>query len=398
MKLLLNVRTRKMNSRKKKSDSDEARNCGDIHRLAEELKISGRAIIDFSTPASPLGVSKKIKTELRKYLKDLDQYPDPEARRLKKRLAQEHGIDPETIFCGNGSTELVYLLARALRPRNILIPEPTSPEYERACRSTNQELRVIRYELKEETNFDINPEKFISAMSGTMDLSLITHHSSPPFDLVFLCNPNTPTGRALNRGDILQIAAAAKESGYYLVVDEAFIDYHPENSAIRDVTNNPHLIVLRSMSPFYSLSGLRVGYGVFPRHLVQKLKDHKEPWTVNSLAQRAAGIALKDKKFRADTLKSIQDEKKYLEKNFNKIGLAFLPSAAQFYLAKIEGATEICRQLRTKGILLCECAESRGLDRSHIRIAVKSHRENAILIRELKNILQRGLECLSVAG
>jgi threonine-phosphate decarboxylase len=383
-----------MNGRKKKSGPEVLGNCGDIHRLAEELKLAERAIIDFRTPASPLGVSKKIKSELRKYLKDLDQYPDPEARRLKKRLAQEHGIDPETILCGNGSTELVYLLARALRPRRVLIPEPTSPEYERACRMTNHEVQVISYDLKEETNFDINPSEFISEMNS----SFITHHSSLPFDLVFLCNPNTPTGRALNRGAILQIGVAAKESGYYLVVDEAFIDYHPENSAIRDVADNPHLIVLRSMSPFYSLSGLRLGYGVFPPHLVQRLKGHKEPWTVNSLAQRAAVIALKDKKFRADTIRSIQDEKKFLEKNFNKIGLAFLPSAAQFYLTKIEGATEICRQLSTKGILLCECAESRGLDRSHIRIAVKSHRENTILIRELKNILQRGLECLSVGG
>jgi threonine-phosphate decarboxylase len=387
-----------MNGRKKKSDPDIPGNCGDIHRLAEELKIQERAIIDFSTPASPLGVSKKVKAELRKHLKYLHHYPDPEAERLKKRLAQDHGIDPETILCGNGSIELIYLLARALRPRKILIPEPTFSEYERACRMTNHELHVIRYELKEETNFDINPEEFISAMSGTINSSLITHHSSPPFDMVFLCNPNTPTGRPLKRDGIMHIADAAKKFGYYLVVDEAFIDFIPDDSVIRDVADNPHLIVLRSMAPFYALSGLRLGYGVFPRHLVHILKEHKEPWTVNSLAQRAAVIALKDKVYRRETLRSIQDEKKYLEKNFKKIGMAFLPSAANFYLVKMDGALETCRQLKKKGILLCECSDCRGLDRTHIRIAVKSHRENTILIRELKKILQRGQECLSVAG
>ncbi len=387
-----------MNGRKKKSDPDVPGNCGDIHRLAEELKIQERAIIDFSTPANPLGVSKKVKAELRKHLKYLHHYPDPEAERLKKRLAQGHGIDPETILCGNGSIELIYLIARALRPRRILIPEPTFSEYERACRMTNHELHVIRYELKEETNFDINPEDFISAMSGDMNSSIINHQSSPPFDMVFLCNPNTPTGRSLKRDGIKQIADAAKNLGHYLVVDETFVDFCPDDSVIRDVADNPHLIVLRSMSPFYALPGLRLGYGVFPRHLVHILKEHKEPWTVNSLAQRAAVIALKDKVYRRETLRSIQDEKKYLEKNFKKIGMAFLPSAANFYLVKMDGAREICRQLKKKGILLCECSDCRGLDRTYIRIAVKSHRENTILIRELKKILQRGRECLSVGG
>ncbi len=105
---------------------------GNIYRLAEELKMQERKVIDFSASVNPLGVSKKIKTEMRKHLKYLHNYPDPEAKRLRKRLAQYHGIDLETILCGNGSTEFIYLITKALRPQKVLIPAPTFSEYERA--------------------------------------------------------------------------------------------------------------------------------------------------------------------------------------------------------------------------------------------------------------------------
>ena len=105
---------------------------GNIYRLAEELKMQERKIMDFSASVNPLGVSKKIKTEMRRHLKYLHNYPDHEAKRLRKRLAQYHGIDPETILCGNGSTELIYLITRVLKPQKVLIPAPTFSEYERA--------------------------------------------------------------------------------------------------------------------------------------------------------------------------------------------------------------------------------------------------------------------------
>src|SRR4030043_799843 len=105
---------------------------GNIYRLAEELKMQERKVMDFSACVNPLGVSKKIKTEMRKHLKYLHNYPDPEAKRLRKRLAQYHGIDLETILCGNGSTEFIYLITKALRPQKVLIPAPTFSEYERA--------------------------------------------------------------------------------------------------------------------------------------------------------------------------------------------------------------------------------------------------------------------------
>ncbi|MEW6214345.1 MAG: threonine-phosphate decarboxylase [Nitrospirota bacterium] len=431
---------------------------GNIYRLAEELKIQERRIIDFSASINPLGVSKKIKAELRKHLRYLHNYPDPDTKRLRKRLAQYHGIDPEMILCGNGSTELIYLITRVLRPQKVLIPAPTFSEYERACH-TSSELRVLSYELKRENNFEINPDEFINAMEGKLPnpplppftkgghgginhSSLITHHPSLPCDMAFLCNPNNPTGRLLKKDAVLKIAKAAKELKCYLIVDEAFIDFcnpplppftkggqggiikkggipngtvpdfvvsaqsndlptersevvesglsHiPSPTIIGNVHDNPYLIVLRSMTKFYALSGLRIGYGVFPQHLIGRLKEYKEPWTVNSLAQRAAVVVLKDRVYRNETFKLLKEEKRFLENGFRKIGIEFFHSDANFYLLKISNANEICQQLKKKGILVRDCSNFKGLDRTYIRVAVKSHRENTILIKELARILRK---------
>jgi threonine-phosphate decarboxylase len=385
---------------------------GNIYRLAEELKMQERAIIDFSASINPLGVSKKIKAELRKQLKYLHNYPDPDARRLRKRLAQYHGIDPEMILCGNGSTELIYLITRALKPNSVLLPAPTFSEYERAIligqepATTEQRGAQINYLfLKEEDGFVIRPDEFIAAMR---DRSQNTENrtQTPPthpsrgegkgggevpgsVDMAFLCNPNNPTGLLLKKDSVTQIAEAARDLKCILVVDEAFIDFCPEDSIIKEVKNNPYLIVLRSMTKFYALSGLRLGYGVFPQRLIGRLKEYKELWTVNNLAQRAGVAALKDKVYRNETFRLIKEEKRFLEKGFKKLGIEFFRSDANFYLLKISNAGEIYEQLMEKGILVRHCSNFRGLDSTYIRVAVKSHKENTILIKTLAAILQK---------
>jgi len=404
----------------------------DIYRLAEELKIQERKIIDFSTSVNPLGVSKKVKAEIRKHLKYLHNYPDSEAIRLKKRLAQYHGIDPEMILCGNGSTELIYLIARTLKPKKVLIPAPTFSEYERAIALLqNTEMSppthpspsrgegkgggespdpmlwnlesIKHFLLYKENGFEIIPDELIKSMQDC--------------NMAFLCNPNNPTGLLLGKDSVLKITEAARNLKCYLIVDEAFIDFcqgtvpdfvvsaqsndlPPSQrqgvesglsriSVIKEVENNPYLIVLRSMSLFYALPGLRLGYGVFPLHLIDRLKENKEPWTVNSLAQRAAVVALKDKVYREGTFRLMKEEKKFLEKSFNKIGIEFFHTDVNFYLIKISNAYEICQHLKKKGILVRDCSNLRGLDNTYIQVAIKSHKENTILIKEFAAILQK---------
>jgi threonine-phosphate decarboxylase len=361
-----------------------------IYRLAEDLGIQERKVIDFTASVNPLGVSKKVKAEIRKHLKYLHHYPDPEAKRLRKRLAQYHGVDPETIVCGNGSTELIYLTVKTLRPQRVLIPAPTFSGYELALLASNTMAKGNGIEflsLRRENSFEIRPAEFIDCLRGE------EHSSAGPsrsFDMAFLCNPNNPTGRLLRREGVREIAAAARALGSYLVVDEAFIDFSPDDSVTGDVADNPYLIVLRSMSNFHALAGLRLGYGVFPLHFAGKIREYKEPWTVNSLAQRAAVTALKDKAYREETFRLLRQEKFFLEKFFRKSGIEFIPSDANFYLLKMNNAHEICLDLQRKGILVRDSSGFRGLDGAYLRIAVKSHRENTIFIRELAEILHQG--------
>lgn len=351
---------------------------GNIYRLAEELKIQERQVMDFSASANPLGVSKKIKAELRRHLKFLNHYPDTDTRRLRKRLSQYHGIDPETILCGNGSTELIHLTARVLNPQKVLVTAPTYSGYERALRtaeSIEHRAEIGFYFLRSENGFEIDAVEFMDTMKGK--------------NMAFLCNPNNPTGRLLGREHVKQIADTAKEIACYLIVDEAFIDFCPEDSVIKYAGENPYLIVMRTMAHFHALSGLRIGYGVFPHDLVRRLREDKEPWTVNSLAQRAAVVALQDKIYRKETFSLLKQEKRLLEKNFKKLGIEVLPSDTNFYLLRTPDAAEMSKHLKQRGILVRDCSDFRGLDNSYMRVAIKSHKENCILIRELSAIMKR---------
>jgi len=348
---------------------------GEVFRISREIDIPINKIIDFSASINPLGPSKRVKMTLRHALNDIVHYPDTNAIDLREEIGQRHNIDPESIICSNGSTELIYLIPEVLRPLRTLIPAPTFSEYERAIiRAQGTEHRAqIRYLfLKEEDNFRIYTDEFINAMQGC--------------DMAFLSNPNNPTGGLLKRQEVLKIADAAREVRCFLVVDEAFIDFIPQESVIRDVRNNPYLIVLRSMTKFYALAGLRVGYGVFYKDLINKIRSAKEPWTVNILAQRAAIAALRDTPYREKTFNLLQGEKKYIEDKLKKMYIRYFPSEANYYLLKIKNAPHIVVNLKNKGILVRHCANFRGLNEEYIRIAVKSHRDNMLLLKELSKL------------
>ncbi len=359
---------------------------GNIYILSGKLRLNEKNIIDFSASINPLGVPKAVISALRDSIRYLYNYPDPDAKRLRLQIAKQHKINPESIICGNGSTELIYLAARALRPERVLIPAPTFSEYERACRMSCK-LRVMSYELKEGNNFDIDTDEFITHMKGDLNSKLQTPNSKLKCDMAFLCNPNNPTGRALKKADVIKIADASKKLKCYLVVDEAFIDFVPEESVIKEVEKNPYLIVLRSLTKFYALSGLRIGYGVFPLNITETIKKHKEPWTVNTLAQTAGIAALKDVAYKKKTFRVIKQEKDFLEKEFKRLEISYIPSQANYYLLRFDNAKEIISILKNKGILVRDCSNFKGLDGKYIRIAVKSRKDNILLLNYLEQLL-----------
>ncbi len=350
---------------------------GNIYRLIEGKKISIDEVIDFSASINPLGVPESVTAIIKENIKYLCHYPDPDSKHLTLEIARHYDINPDSIICGNGSTELIYLVVRALKPKKVLIPEPTFSEYERACYLSGC-LQVEYFKLEEKDNFDLNTDNFISLLT--------VHHSSRPFDMAFLCNPNNPTGRLIRKEDVLKIAKALKDLKCYLIVDEAFIDFAPAESVVQEVKRNPYLIVLRSMTKFYGLSGLRIGYGIFPMAIEGIIKKYKEPWTVNTLAQLAGITALSDIDYKEKTFGLIKEEKDFLEREFERLGIDYIPSDVNFYLLRLNNAKKIIPSLRDKGILVRDCSNFRGLDSSYIRVAVKSNRDNVKLVKELNNL------------
>lgn len=350
---------------------------GNIYRLIEGKIFSIDEVIDFSASINPLGVPEIVSEKIRENIKHLCHYPDPDSKHLTLEIARHYDINPHSIICGNGSTELIYLVVRALKPKKVLIPEPTFSEYERACKLSGC-LQVEYFKLEKKDDFDLNIDNFI--------LSLTASNSSMPFDMAFLCNPNNPTGRVIRKDDVLKIADAAKKLKCYLIIDEAFIDFTPAESVVQEVQRNPYLIVLRSMTKFYGLSGLRIGYGIFPKAIEGLIKKYKEPWTVNTLAQLAGITALNDIEYKERTFSLIKEEKDFLEKEFERLGIDYISSDVNFYLLRLNNAKKIILALRDKGILVRDCSNFRGLDSSYIRVAVKSNRDNMKLVKELNNL------------
>ncbi|MBC8414583.1 MAG: threonine-phosphate decarboxylase [Nitrospira sp.] len=346
---------------------------GNVYRAAAELGLNCESLIDFSASINPLGVSDRVREAITSGVKQLVNYPDPESFELKNKIAALHGIDPDMVMCGNGSTELIYLLPRVIRPETVLITAPAFAEYERAVKISETKghpVQIREYAPLRENLFQINTAAFKASMKGC--------------DMAFLCNPGNPSGVLTRKEAVLEIAAAARDSRCYLVVDEAFIDCMPEESVVTDVRDNPYLIVLRSLTKFYALAGLRAGYAVFHADLADRVTAMKEPWTVNSLAQRASLAALADSEYAERSISLMNGEKIFMEEGLQDLGIEYFPSLANYYLLKLDNAQAVISHLKQRGILVRDCSNFKGLDSTYIRVAVKSRADNEKLLREMK--------------
>lgn len=356
---------------------------GNIYAASRRTGIPPEKIIDFSASINPLGIPEGAARLVSGRLDRLTHYPEPYSEGLSIRIAARLGVPDGMVICGNGSTELIYLVPRVLMAAKVLITAPTFGEYERACRNAGAS-EIVSLSLNGEQGFEISPEAFIEAMSG----GSAPRTGQKACDLAFLCNPNNPTGRLIGKAGVLQIAQAAKELGCLLVVDEAFIDYCPAESVVGGIENNPYLAVLRSMTKFYALPGLRIGYGVFHPEMAGRVMAYKEPWTVNALAQEAATAVLEDAAFEENSLAVMDEEKSYLEAGLARVGIDFVPSRANYYLLKVDGGREVASTLEQKGIMVRDCSSFAKLDGTYLRIAVRSRHENERLLSELADICE----------
>ncbi|MBT9146883.1 MAG: Threonine-phosphate decarboxylase [Syntrophomonadaceae bacterium] len=346
-------------------------------RAYEKDSSPGGKIIDFSANINPLGMSSKVRKALIKNLDALIHYPEPESRHLRKSLASFHHIGYNNLLMGNGSIELIHLIPRALKAKNVLIVTPTFSEYEFAVKSNG--ARPVFVKTTEREGFKLNNPKVMKFIPGV--------------DLVFLCNPNNPTGSYLCPGEILALLELCTKHRTILVLDEAFMDFvesGDEITMVNEAAKNKFLLVLRSLTKFFALPGLRLGYLIGHRDLVGKISPFQYPWNVNSLAQIAGEEVIKDRSYIRKSKEYILRERRYLFANLKGVeGLKVYPPSSNFILCKLENgkirkAKNLSQKLTKRGIIIRRGHNFRGLNDRFFRVAVRKRDENIKLISALK--------------
>lgn len=331
----------------------------------ERLGISPEDVLDFSVNSNPYGASPLVREAIRQT--PIERYPDREALALRRALSRRLAAPVEQILPGNGAAELIQLTAFAfLKPGDeVLIVGPTFGEYERASRLMGAQIHHWR--AKPENGFAIRADE-IQAM--------LERHT---FRLVFLCNPNNPTGQVFLLEALESWARSFPDT--FFVVDEAYLAFAPAAvSAIGPGWKN--ILVLRSMTKDYALAGLRLGYVVADCAVIDLLRNVRPAWNVNALAQAAGLAALQDEVYLEETLHAIQNDKVGLVKGLEAVGIQPLPSQTHFFLLPVENGRDFRRRLLQHGIQVRDC-DSFGLP-GYVRIATRQPDENARLLAALK--------------
>jgi threonine-phosphate decarboxylase len=329
--------------------------------------------LDCSSSINPLGTPKKAIAAVKMSANSLVQtYPDPECRELKKSLSRYLGIDSEWVTLGNGAIEIIYWFAHtttSVRGR-VVIPTPTFCEYEVASQKVGAEVTLVPL-----NNFDLDTDKIIEKSRGA--------------DAVFLCNPNNPTGMLATK-QIMKIIENI-DSSTKVLLDECFIELadNPEaNTMIDQISEFDNLVILRSLTKSFGLAGLRVGYSVCNPTLAKKLSSNKIPWNVNSLAQVAGVAALRERRCLSKARALIKKERRFLHDNIEKLE-SFHPirSDSNFFLVHLQGRNSTQfrdRLLKNSGVLVRDCSTFTGMGAQYVRIAIKKHSENILLLKALE--------------
>lgn len=347
---------------------------------AEQSGLSPEIISDFSSSVNPLGPSKRALDAAKSAFGQISAYPDSNSNDLRRVIAEHFGVSKENVIVGNGSTELMYLFAEVFvgPGEKVVMPAPTFGEYEAAiCRAGGAPLLV-----KLDRDFGIDVGLFKQKLREAK--------------VVFLCNPNNPTSILIPQEVLTDIVETALAQDTLVFLDEDFLEFVDDEknlSLVGAIDRYPNLFVLKSFTKIYGLTGLRVGYGVARKGLIDVLLRTKIPWNVNCIGQAAAISALKDREHLRVTLELIRKEKAWLGSEFASIGgFSFsFPDANYFFIDVRESgftALELKNEMLKRGFLIRDCSSFKGLDEFFIRVAVKTHEENQRLIGAFRQIVK----------
>ncbi len=358
---------------------------GNVYAASRELSCDVRDLIDFSASINPLGPSPLVWKAISKARHLLRHYPDPECWELRQALARLWQCDVEQLVVGNGSMELIHALPSALKLRHLLLVQPTFAEYAATMARTGG--RVTGVSAKRSERYALPIDRLRRILRARSKQS----HS---YDGIVLCNPNSPTGQVCDAADLMELAQAAERRGIWLIVDESFADYCPERSLLPRKGRFARMVVLRSLTKFYALPGLRVGYAVADAPTAQLLRQHLPPWSVSAMGQVAALAALQDRAHARRSLQFIKKERVRFSAGLAAMpGCTVLPTYANYVFMELPRgwqAAAMAARLRRDGLLIRDCSDMPGADARSIRLAVRSRRDNDRLLRTLAGALRQG--------
>ena len=350
------------------------RHGGNLLKLALAAGKPVGEILDFSANINPLGPPEGFRSLISARTGDLVHYPDPDCTDLVRAFAARYRVAENEILMGNGSIELLYLLPQLLGKRRALIPVPAYVDYERAAELAG--LAVERLPLREKEGFAPDLAVIAAALRGD--------------EIVFLGRPNNPTGHLIPAAALRDLASSHPQTVF--ISDEAFADFAPEAETLIASGRPVNIIILKSLTKFYAMPGLRLGGVVAAPELIRRLRDRTPPWSVNTLAQAVGAAALRDTAYAEETLRFVRDRREDLFAALQALpSLTVYPGTANFLLLRSDrrnlDAPEIARRLLADGIAIRVCENFAGLDRRFFRIAVRTEAENDRLLVALRKVL-----------
>jgi threonine-phosphate decarboxylase len=356
---------------------------GNLDAIGLRYGVDPDDLLDFSANLNPLGPPPGLLTALAAAASDvrgLARYPDPDARGLRTALAERLDVEPEAIVIGNGAAALLSIVLIALRVRRCVVPVPAFSEDSHAVTAAGARWTCVS--LDAARGFGLEPSRVVEMVriSGA--------------DACMLTNPHNPSGTLAERDVVLQLADDARARGAVTIVDEAFIDYAPKASVTRDASLRAGLVTVRSLTKIFAVPALRVGYAVAAPDLARKLHAAMPSWPITTLAERALTAALADRSYLRRTLAENAGTRSALSADLIMLGLMPIPSAGNFLLVALpsdapRAAELVHRLILDARIVVRDCSSYEGLEAGrHIRTAVRTTAENALLVEALKRVLQ----------
>lgn len=347
---------------------------GDIYTVSDKLGVRPEDCLDFSANLNPLGIPDGVRKAMVDSLEQVVYYPDPDNAALIGALSRRYGVKKEYLTAGNGAADLIFRLVYAVKPERALLTAPTFLEYGEALKQAGTEVDTFRLNREFEAG-----EELLDCLDRNTGM-------------IFLCNPNNPTGLLTDRSLIRRLAKKAEEQEALLVLDECFLDFtgrEEEYTMVPYLEEFPNMIVLKSFTKMFAIPGIRLGYCLCSdMSLTARIKAAGQSWSVNTVAAAAGKAALEETEFVAKSAAFVKAEREYLTGELKKLGIRVIPGTANYLLIQAEKCYSLYEKLLPYGIIIRRCCNYDGLDESYYRIAVKRHEDNRKLVGALNQMIK----------